>query len=217
MEIVKDGDVHLIDDEQQLYSTIQSIDDVYSSIESTPVEDTLMANLIYGDNENEKKKYLQKVCTYKKYTKICEYSIAQGDSIELDTIKVLEESMKLACCSEEEINNADLFLKGLYLQKKGKDFVREAYKIVEPMIARNRKDIVTYSSPELKQTFEKVSKKLGTSSNAVKLVMLMSNDGELSKIVKSIKEGTPRIDEAKLEKADRFLKVFKLTSKNDNK
>lgn len=141
METSRNGELYLIDDETLLNLTLQDIDNQYSNLERIPEEDLLVASYLYGDNNDKKVDYFQKLCTYKKYSRICEYSITQGKNLELDIVKLLEEEMKLACCEETEINRTINFLKKLYLETKEEDFVRKARYIVDTKIAESKKAI----------------------------------------------------------------------------
>ncbi|MCR5186457.1 MAG: hypothetical protein K6D97_05010 [Clostridia bacterium] len=141
METSKNGEIYLIADEQLLYLTLQDIDNQYSNSERIPKEDSLIADYLYGENEHKKDWYFQKICTYKKYLRICEYSITQGKDVEIDMVKLLKEEMKLACCNESDIDETVSYLKKLYLDTKSEDFVRRARDMVDLKIADSKKNI----------------------------------------------------------------------------
>ena len=97
---------------------------------------------IYGDDEYKKKWYFQKLCTYKKYIRICEYSITQGNDLRLDMIKLLEEEMRLACCDESDIVRTTSNLKKLSFETQGEEFVKKARDIVDSQIMDSKRVII---------------------------------------------------------------------------
>ena len=142
METSKNGELYLIDNEKMLYLTLQDIDNKFNDPNRIPEEDSIIVKKLYGDDEYKKTWYFQKLCTYKKYIRICEYSITQGNDLRLDMIKLLEEEMRLACCDESDIVRTTSNLKKLSFETQGEEFVKKARDIVDSQIMDSKRVII---------------------------------------------------------------------------
>ena len=157
MEIREDGSIGMIRNKELLMAALMEINETYKDMGSVPMEDKLMADLLYGANDKEKAQYIKRVGDFKKYETILEHEILTGKNSKYDLLATLEMQMRNVCCAEEDITAAKLEMLRAYMESDGEDYIRRVHEVADPRINRNKKLIVKWADSKSRPMPSKVT------------------------------------------------------------